>query len=356
MLESLDAVLGFSVVMLGVSLLITVLVQTASSVVNLRGIALLQGLQTLFRQSGLTVADAKALAERILHHPLISDSVLSSGIWARASAIRKEEIVRLLKQHEAYGLGQLPDVGALLDTVGVWFDAHMDRVSQFFAHWARLITIAVSVITAFALHLDSAELIQRLYSDADLRAKLVASAGVLESRAEELGLAASTPTPTPGASASSATASPAPAGVAPSPSTAPAGEAPSPATAGSAAAPSEAAPQAAPATEAAKPAAPPNLEKSIAQLRDIQADLGNTGIEILPKFGARMDLEHGVHTAGDYFEPEGIRHLFGVLATAALLSLGAPFWFNLLKQLSNLRTVVANKEQKEREGPAGAAS
>jgi hypothetical protein len=34
----------------------------------------------------------------------------------------------------------------------------------------------------------------------------------------------------------------------------------------------------------------------------------------------------------------------GVLATAALLSLGAPFWFNLLKSLTNLRPLVATKQ------------
>jgi hypothetical protein len=34
----------------------------------------------------------------------------------------------------------------------------------------------------------------------------------------------------------------------------------------------------------------------------------------------------------------------GVLATAALLSLGAPFWFNMLKQLTNLRPILANKQ------------
>jgi len=34
----------------------------------------------------------------------------------------------------------------------------------------------------------------------------------------------------------------------------------------------------------------------------------------------------------------------GVLTTAALLSLGAPFWFNMLKQLTNLRPLLANKQ------------
>jgi hypothetical protein len=39
-------------------------------------------------------------------------------------------------------------------------------------------------------------------------------------------------------------------------------------------------------------------------------------------------------------------HLFGILATAALLSLGAPFWFNLLKNLTSLRPALATLIEK----------
>jgi hypothetical protein len=44
---------------------------------------------------------------------------------------------------------------------------------------------------------------------------------------------------------------------------------------------------------------------------------------------------------------DGKRNVLGVLLAAAFLSLGAPFWFNALKNLSNLRTVVATKEKQE---------
>jgi hypothetical protein len=52
-----------------------------------------------------------------------------------------------------------------------------------------------------------------------------------------------------------------------------------------------------------------------------------------------------------FFGPAGFdwRHFAGVLLSAALLSLGAPFWFNALKQLSSLRSIVANKEENERD-------
>ena len=40
-------------------------------------------------------------------------------------------------------------------------------------------------------------------------------------------------------------------------------------------------------------------------------------------------------------------HFLGTLAMVVLLSLGAPFWFNTLKQLSSLKPTVTQKIEKE---------
>ena len=47
---------------------------------------------------------------------------------------------------------------------------------------------------------------------------------------------------------------------------------------------------------------------------------------------------------------EGFRNvnLFGVLMTALLLSLGAPFWYSLLGRLLQLRSVLAVKDDVQR--------
>jgi len=42
-------------------------------------------------------------------------------------------------------------------------------------------------------------------------------------------------------------------------------------------------------------------------------------------------------------------HWSGVLVSIVLLSLGAPFWFNLLRSLSNLRPTLANKDAAQQE-------
>jgi len=41
-------------------------------------------------------------------------------------------------------------------------------------------------------------------------------------------------------------------------------------------------------------------------------------------------------------------HFWGILFSAGLLSLGAPFWYNALKGLSALKPIVADREQQER--------
>jgi hypothetical protein len=50
---------------------------------------------------------------------------------------------------------------------------------------------------------------------------------------------------------------------------------------------------------------------------------------------------------------ELLHHLGGMLITAGLLTLGAPFWFNLLKNLMNLRPAVATLvERRPQSSPA----
>lgn len=58
-----------------------------------------------------------------------------------------------------------------------------------------------------------------------------------------------------------------------------------------------------------------------------------------------------LRSAGAYLGLSGEghgKHFFGMLAAAILLTLGAPFWFNLLKSLSSLRSSVAEQMDKEK--------
>ena len=44
-----------------------------------------------------------------------------------------------------------------------------------------------------------------------------------------------------------------------------------------------------------------------------------------------------------------------MLLCAALLSLGAPFWFRMLQALTALRSVIARKEDAQKQAGAGVA-
>ena len=84
-------------------------------------------------------------------------------------------------------------------------------------------------------------------------------------------------------------------------------------------------------------------QKTVNTLKD---DIEKTGFTLVPAgFLARWDdpqRSSGFWSRLRQFWP----HLFGVLATAGLLTLGAPFWFNLLKNLMSLRPAVANLIEK----------
>ena len=82
---------------------------------------------------------------------------------------------------------------------------------------------------------------------------------------------------------------------------------------------------------------------------DLQKKLDEAGFNLLPRsFWSRWDNEHIPSWAEwrwTHWIPRSVIHVFvhllGILATAGLLALGAPFWFNLLKNLMSLRPAVA---------------
>ena len=70
---------------------------------------------------------------------------------------------------------------------------------------------------------------------------------------------------------------------------------------------------------------------------DLKAGIDSTGFELLPAgWFARWPAE----------KFWWFNHLFGLALSAGLLTLGAPFWFNLLKNLMSLRPAVASLVEK----------
>jgi hypothetical protein len=311
MLQSLDILIGFAMVMAMMSLVITAMTQALSALLGWRGVYLKEGLQGLLAEAGgLNAADAGNLAQKILHHQLVSDSTLSASKylewlkwltpleklfnrWKLASALRKDEMTAVLEAIEREGL-----TAASADEAGVakaattvlpraavienWFDRSMDRVSQRFGTKCRAWTVAFALIVAFGVELDTFQLLTKLSVDPQSRAELIAMSDNLQKSADRLN--SSIPDASSGA-------------------------------------------QEWPATVAA-------LKDVQSRANEVRTSLGNAQFDILPS---------SLGTWQDRISPK--RHLLGMLISGVLLSFGAPFWFNTLKSLLSLRSAVAESAE-----------
>jgi len=382
MLEHFDTVLSFSVVMLLLSLLVTTLVQMILACLGLRGCVLQWGLEKLLNQISPDLKDrASEIAKAVLKHPMIQH--VGSR---RATSIRKEEYIRLLDDlasnsssplspeakaslSKVLGVGRTPEFesaakdlktalektfpqsaaqvqqvldGTLADArkavagISLWFDTVMDRTTENFLLKTRWVTAGVALVVALVFHVDSLGIIRQLASQPELRARLVQSAEATLQKAENtFALTANKQ-----AIASAAIA--------------------------------DVKAQFATNLEAQLIAdIPTNLVTRQEGEAWINTKLSNsTNREPLlaayeTHFDERTkvwlgalkqsaaDLNATLRTSDltiipspmrpwrDYWaEP---RHSLGTLMTVLFLSLGAPFWYNVLRQLSNLRPAVAQK-------------
>jgi hypothetical protein len=312
-LENLDTVIGFVVVILLLSLVITSVVQLLGMVLRLREKALLWGIGRVITQIGTaTQKDAADLAQRVVKHDSINPTR-----WGSATAIHFDEFIGIVKQlaersgdqpfaaaaksvAAAVDAAATPELEALAASVEAelaklfpqkvalvqdaaarakaavraaapkvrfWFDTVMDRTTERFVAHTRLVTIAAAVALAGIGRIDSLDLIKQLSQKADVRAKLVQMADpVLKEAGTVL--------------------------------------------------------QAAPTAEG-------DIPRLTEQVKSLEGDLARTSLQIVP-------------TEAFSWAYYG-QHALGLLISAFFLALGAPFWFNSLRQLSNLRPIIAGK-------------
>lgn len=456
MLESLDTLIAFVLIMLLVSLLITIVVQMAAAVFNLRGWNLLVGLKNTFAVIAPDTQDnalsrysvvnrendkqRKKLAKYLLKGGLLSDSFLPwwLTIWRHASAVRPSELFDAIHRiaigkepanetlknsarkiliglgvteqtinnaaaeitstaqtakafadlmAQVSALESLPDAmkmklqmardqlterlktageavaSQVIDVAGeldsayqkfhYWTCISQERAEQWLTMHTRLLTVFFAIIAAFALQLDTVEIFKLVSSNKAVREKLVAQAAAVSSQAEKtLGdspslLQSAYDRWLPGvkdANVKSALTSPSPPPVKIT------------ATDTRETVANQIENALAKIDENARVAALESFGKTVDEtvtgdLKDkahdyakIQANFEkNTGFELFP------DSERGRWNTG---RRSYKGHLVGILFSVALLSLGAPFWYNTLKNLVNLRSQVAQNisdEQKQSE-------
>lgn len=395
-LEHLDTVISFVVIITGVSLLVTTLTQMASALLGLRGTNLRWGIETLLKQLDPSLAaHARTITQQVLHHPLISDSTLSRfdvrlvSRWKLASAVSKDELVKILRllatsppaptagtspetwqsalgkslenldKGDAEGVVEaapqikklfsddpakadriisqmLASAEQLAGNIDQWFDSTMDRVSQRFTVHMRIWTVLFAVLVAFVLQLDAFKLFTQLSSDAELRVRLIASANALTKKADEI------PVTSTNASATAHVES-MKESIADHTNELQVVEDP-------AASESFDGADELPAAQSVADK-PPESENAVRKHEEPvpQAALRSAAenLQWILKEKLKLQLVPDPYPTPFYRDWIPSRKPFwGIAASAALLSLGAPFWFNILKTLSNLRPVLANKDQK----------
>ncbi|HEV2839997.1 MAG TPA: hypothetical protein VGW39_01615 [Chthoniobacterales bacterium] len=432
MLKQLDTLIGFAVVMLVVSLVITIVTQMVSAFLGLRGKNLIDALRVMIFKIAPNIPpnEAQDLVKHVLTHCAISDSAMSMASkwldrvpglkwlrqrWKTASAIRPDELYDILKQIGAGSLTKTAAVGdaaitrapaalsgtatevltRLVQTVEPrttdaitvvalhaeqlvgkeigeakamieryatvtdaafvnlerWFNSSQERAQQWFTLHMRLITVAAAFIAAFVLQLDTIALIKRISTDSDMRAKLVAVSGPIQQQASKA-LDATQSSVIDQATHQAAIAELAktyqlPKGLGDHGNFASLNEAKTwlAQQLGSD-------PKGAAIVDSYEGLV--TNAKLDAYLATIQKLVSTSGLDLLPEpyplqlspgWTKGRRLPHLFITNGEWSWPK--RRLLGILVSAALLSLGAPFWFNTLKSLTNLRPTLANAIEKK---------
>jgi uncharacterized membrane protein len=353
MLNTVDILIGFTLVMLVMSMAVTMITQLiASNLLNLRGKSLHQGLSHLLAlmDQGLTREEAAKIADHVLRNRLVGSAPLLGDRYGLATVIHREELTRLLidfavpgpadnadpqstkaelraKFRESLARNQIADPAAVLvalrcsmmelernnpqlshsmrsniallhvassdflSKLNSWFDQTVDRTSEVFTQRVRIVTAVVGLVLALLLQLDAVALVNRLSVDPAMRNALV----------EQALKQASPP-------------------AAPSIPVQLQAHAAAPAVQG-----------------AALPSSEVRDQQGISRaIREVEA----LGLVTLPKSPDDW-LSH--------WGPDILPRLFGILLAAALLSLGAPFWYAILCNLLKLRSVIAGKDEEQRD-------
>jgi len=329
MLKTLDVLIGLSVVMLLMSMIVTVITQFVTTMLNSRGKHLLQGLVDILRQidPSLEPVIAGKIARAILLHPLIQDVrgrlgnvvhreeltklLLELAAGSGPQALEADAKTALLKTLAATGAckggtaaemesqlrATIQNIGALalqlelahpeltnnarariailehvssgfVAKINLWFDQTIDRVSDRFTQHTRFVTFCGGLLLALIIQLDTAALVGRLASDDALRNSLVDQAKTMQRDPQS-----------------------------------------------------------------------PDLHLTSTEVQNIR-DLMTNNLVGMPTSWSDW--------RGRWSADNLVIKLTGILLSSILLSLGAPFWYNALQNLLRLRSLVAAKDDDQR--------
>ena len=350
MLKSVDVLIGLSVVMLIGSFVVTLLTQALTSLINTRGSHLFRGLVDILQHldPGLDQKIAEEIIRNVVENPLVSevshrfatvvsreefttlllDFAAGSGVpklsettlAALRSALQKNGVsapdqtlnnirdlaLRLEQSNPELANNVRVNIAILHEApspfvakINAWFDQTIDRVSLRFTASTHMITLALALLTAVAVQMDVIAIVNRLYTDPALRQKLVESATKVNTDVAPISSATSAPSKGVPSTSSSPSA----------------------------------------------PAVDQSTALNDRVVADVDVILGQSGVFSVPAWkwvwiGGFLPLP-----AWTSFSTQ---KLLGVLLSAGLLSLGAPFWYETLKSTLKLRSKLAENDDAQR--------
>ncbi|HKP94106.1 MAG TPA: hypothetical protein VJS88_09440, partial [Chthoniobacterales bacterium] len=234
-----------------------------------------------------------------------------------------------------------------------WFEVSQDRAQQWFTSHTRWFTVALAFWFAFWLQLDTVEIFKLVSSNRAVRDRLVAQADIVTKQAEKVlgdrgSLAQALDTWR--ASLDNETAKEAVKNVTAAGSASRGSVLAELKTKLAAAGIQDPAPLLSSFETTLNQTAEQNKQALEQQYADVGSLLDKTGFSLFPPVGKGR---WGETWFANYWS-----HFWGMLFSAGLLSLGAPFWFNSLKSLANLRSRVAQNistEQQDAKAPSAQA-
>jgi hypothetical protein len=241
------------------------------------------------------------------------------------------------------------DVAKVRQNIEDWYNSSMDRVSGWYKRRSQIIVLVIGLIVAIAVNADSLAITKRLWTDRALRESLVSAADAYAKANANANVSSKptpTPTPTPiaGSPASTTSSTPKPS---PTPKASPTPlAAATPATTSS--------PAAATPTPTGSPTPVPcwseeckDKDSPQCKLKKAKCEIEGLGLPI--GWTPPEDKWPGLHFwTSDFWTDWLIQlrlHGFGWLLTAFAVSLGAPFWFDMLNKFIVVRSTVKPKEK-----------
>jgi hypothetical protein len=381
MLETFDTILGFAAVMLTLSLLITACVQVASAFFRLRCGSLAWGLRQMFEQLELPPDEAALLARRVVDEVPVLKSGSRWLFGQGAQAVTPAELTKILRgiaagrfpdqnqpsqaltnwlQHmgahraaDGHVATHLPEIATelgklfpaqaqaareavervvhrgdvLAARVDDWFDSAMARAADRFALMTRYWTVFLSALLVVVMQVDATHIYATLRADDALRSQWLARVDPLVAQAEKA--LQGRPCEFPAGTALQALID----------------DLATDAAADKAIENALKAAQPAPASPADgrrlldKVGLATQTDAFLAHYDTTARQCFGEALAAVKKQADAMQQDTSLLTNPDVWK--SANGLLGMLLAAVLLSLGAPFWFNLLKNLASLRPVIA---------------